>query len=70
MILTFSPVGKMSLVQLFISLVATHHWSLSQLDNTNAFFHGILEEEVYVEQSSMFVAQEQSGKVCKLNKPY
>ena len=46
---TFSPVAKMTYVWLFISLVATHNWDLHQLDIKNAFLHGDLQEEVYME---------------------
>ena len=63
---TFSPVVKMTSVRLFISLVVTHNWDLHQLDIKNAFLHGDLQEEVYMEQPSGFVAQGEIGKVCRL----
>ena len=53
---TFSPVAKMTSIQLFISLAATHNWDLHQLDIKNAFLHGDLQEEVYQEQPPGFVA--------------
>ena len=37
-----------------------------QLDIKNVFFHGDLAEKVYMEQSSGFVAQGESGFICKL----
>ena len=39
---TFSPVAKLTFVRLFISMAATHHWPLHQLDIKNAFLHGDL----------------------------
>ena len=36
---TFSPVAKMTSVWLFISLAATYHWDLHQLDIKNVFLH-------------------------------
>ena len=65
---TLSPVVKMTYVRQFISLVATHGWDLHQLDIKNAFLHGDLPEEVYMEQLPGFVAQEEIGRVCCLRK--
>ena len=42
-------------------MATTHSWSLHQLDIKNAFLHGDLQEEVYMEQSPGFVAR---GGVC------
>ena len=47
---TFSPVGKLSYIRLFISLAATNGWDLHQLDIKNVFLRGDLVEEVYMEQ--------------------
>jgi hypothetical protein len=65
---TFSPVAKLASVRLFISLDASQHWPLHQLDIENAFFHGDLQEEVYMEQPPSFVAQGEYGRVCHLKK--
>ena len=65
---TFSLVAKISSIRLFISLAATYNWVLHQLDVKNAFLHGDLQEEVYMEQPPGFVAQGEYGRVCKLKK--
>lgn len=65
---TFFPVVQLTSVRLFISMAATHNWPLHQLDIKNAFLHGDLQEEVYMEQPPGFVAQGESGKVCHLRK--
>ncbi|PNX77125.1 retrovirus-related Pol polyprotein from transposon TNT 1-94 [Trifolium pratense] len=65
---TFSPVAKMASVRLFLSMAAIRHWPLYQLDIKNAFLHGDLEEEIYMEQPPGFVAQGESGLVCRLQK--
>jgi len=63
---TFSPVAKMTTVRLFFTMAIIRHWPLHQLDIKNAFLHGDLVEEVYMEQPHGFVGQGESGKVCKL----
>ena len=63
---TFFPVAKITSVRLFLAIVVIRHWLLYQLDIKNAFLHGELEEEIYMEQSLGFVAQEESSLVCKL----
>ena len=65
---TFSPVAKMTSVQLCISLVATYNWDLHQFDIKNVFLHGDLQEEVHMEQPSGFIAQGEIGRVYRLRK--
>ena len=52
---TFSLVGKMASVRLFITMVAFQRWSLYQLVK-DTFLNGDLEEEIYMEQPPGFVA--------------
>ena len=65
---TFSPVAKMIFVRLLLSMTAMSSWRLYQLDIKNAFLHGDLAEEVYMEQLPGFVAQGESSLVCKLRR--
>ncbi|RDX72447.1 hypothetical protein CR513_48069, partial [Mucuna pruriens] len=46
---TFSPVAKMNMVKVIISLATHFGWNLQQFDVKNSFLHGDLEEEVYME---------------------
>ena len=62
----FSPVAKMASIRLLFSMVAIRSRSLYQLDIKNAFLHGDLTEEVYMEQPPEFIAQGESGLVCRL----
>jgi hypothetical protein len=63
---TFAPVAKMNTVRVILSLVANFGWDLHQYDVKNAFLHGDLEEEIYMEAPPGFEFKE--GMVCKLKK--
>ncbi|RVW69943.1 Retrovirus-related Pol polyprotein from transposon TNT 1-94 [Vitis vinifera] len=65
---TFSPVVKIASVRLLLSMAAMCSWPLYQLDIKNVFLHGDLAEEVYMEQPPGFVAQGESGLVCRLRR--
>ncbi|XP_073219751.1 uncharacterized protein [Cicer arietinum] len=65
---TFAPVAKMNTVRVILSLAANHDWDLQQFDVKNAFLHGDLEEEIYMELPSGYNGQVTAGTVCKLRK--
>ena len=65
---TFSLVAKIASVRLLLSMAAMCSWPLYQLDIKNAFLHGDLADEVYMEQLPGFVAQGESSLACKLRR--
>ena len=65
---TFAPVAKMNTVRILVSCAANFGWKLHQLDVKNAFLHGELQEEVYMEIPPGFGTSQTTGKVCRLKK--
>jgi len=55
---TFSPVAKLSLIHLFLSLTAMNHWPLYKLVIKNTFMHGDLERgDLYIATSWLYCSR-------------
>ncbi|KAM0001536.1 putative RNA-directed DNA polymerase [Helianthus debilis subsp. tardiflorus] len=65
---TFSPVAKINTIRVLFSIAANKQWPLHQFDVKNAFLHGELEEEVYMEAPPGFTESFKPGEVCRLKK--
>ena len=65
---TFAPVEKMNTVRILLSLVANYDWELQQYDVKNAFLHGDIEEEIYMEIPFGFGGELRGKRVCSLKK--
>ena len=59
----FSLVAKLTSIRIILSLAANFNWPLYQLDVKNAFLHGDLKEEAYMDRPPRFVVGGQENKV-------
>ena len=64
---TFAPVAKMNAIRILLSLAVNFDWELQQYDVKNAFLHGELEKEIYMNISLGFSGSD-GNKVCRLKK--
>jgi len=64
---TFSLVAKEVTIRSFLSVAAIHNWSLHQMDVHNAFLHGDLDEEIYMDLPQELRRQGEY-QVCRLHK--
>lgn len=60
---TFTPVVKPATIRTVLTLIATNRWPAHQLDVSNAFLHGTLDEQVFCQQPAGFVDPERPDAV-------
>ena len=65
---TFALVEKRNTVRIILPLAAHFGWEMHQFDVKNAFLHGSLEEEVYMEIPPGYGNVNEENKVCRLKK--
>jgi hypothetical protein len=65
---TYSPIVKPITVHTVLSLVVSAGWCIKQVDVSNAFLHGHLQETVYMSQPPSFVNAMHPNAVCLLKK--
>jgi hypothetical protein len=59
---------KLVTIHLVLAFVVHFDWPIKQLDVSNVFLHGFLDEEVFMEQPKGFVDSSRPDFVCRLHK--
>nr|XP_020182642.1 uncharacterized mitochondrial protein AtMg00810-like [Aegilops tauschii subsp. strangulata] len=65
---TFAPVVKPGTIHTVLQLAISRAWPVHQLDMSNAFLHGHLDEQVFCQQPTGFVDTTYSNHVCLLSR--
>ena len=63
---TFSPVARYESIRYLLTHAVLQDWEIEAMNVKLAYLHGVLEEEIYMEQPEGFVAKGDEDKVCKL----
>jgi len=63
---TYAPVARLTTVRILLSIIINDNLYSDQLDVKNAFLHGTLTQDVYMEQPEG--CEDGTSRVCKLNK--
>lgn len=64
----YAPVARMDTLRTLLATAAHKGWEIYQLDVKSAFLHGVLLEDVYIQQPKGYVHNGEEDKVYKLNK--
>lgn len=65
---TFSPVVKPKTIRIVITIAVSWRWVMRQVDISNAFLHGQIEERIVMRQPIEFLDEARLGHVCLLRK--
>jgi hypothetical protein len=65
---TFAPIARYSSIRSILALSAQMGWCIHQMDVKTVFLHGIIEEEVYIEQPEGFEIFDRESHVCRLKR--
>lgn len=67
---TFSPIAKLDIVKVLLSLVANLNWLLHHFDVKIVFFYGDIEVEVYEDIPPRYIASPNGNIICRLQKTF
>ena len=52
---TFAPVSKMEFMRLVLAIAASMRWEVHHMDVKSEFIHGLIQEEIYMQQPEGFI---------------
>ena len=55
---TFAPIARYTSIRAIMALASMMKWDLHQMDVKTYFLNGVIEEEVYIEQSQGFEVED------------
>ena len=61
----FSLVVRYESIRYLLAHATLLDWEIEAMDVKLAYLHGVLEEEIYMEQPEGFIAKKEENKVCK-----
>ena len=67
---TFASIARLEYIRILLAIASHLNFKLYQMDVKSAFLNGMLQEEVYVEQSKGFIDPHRSDDVYKLKKAF
>ena len=65
---TFAPIARLESIRILLAIASHLNFKLYQMDVKSAFLNGMLQEEVYVEQTKGFVDPYRPNDVYKLKR--
>ena len=63
---TFLLVARYESIRYLLAHAALLDWEIKAMDVKLAYLHGVLEEEIYIDQPEGFIAKGEENKVCRL----
>ena len=63
---TFSAAVRYESIQYLLTNAALQDWEIESVEVKLTYLHGVLKEEIYMEQPEGFIAEGEDEKVCKL----
>ena len=65
---TFAPIERYTSMRMIMELASIMKWDLHQMDVKTTFLNGVIEKEVYIEQTQGFEFEDRVTHVCNLKK--